>query len=170
MLLAGHALDGRILLVPDFGDIQQDIRSPFALLRLMRFKAVDRWRTDDFFTGLITFRLGDDARLLGQVHGQRMVVVVRVFDRVTEHEIRLHATKHIGQTKQRFFVSAHRIVADVEEFHARAKDLRCGFRLVATCGFDLVFRHLAFAPELGRFTPFAIGEAHDMNGVTLLCM
>ncbi|MNR14349.1 hypothetical protein D3C85_1308210 [compost metagenome] len=99
-----------------------------------------------------------------------MIVVVGVFDRVAENEFRLHATKHIGQAKQRFFVGPHRVVADVEELHARAKDLRCGFRLVATCGFDLVFRHLAFAPELGRLTSLSIGKAHDVNGVTLLGM
>ncbi|MNN96717.1 hypothetical protein D3C81_2157470 [compost metagenome] len=79
MFLAGHALDGGVFLVPDLGDIQQHVGAPFALLGLVRFEAVDRRRTNDFLTRFIAFSLGDDARLLRQVHGQRMVVVIGIF-------------------------------------------------------------------------------------------
>ncbi|MOA49091.1 hypothetical protein D3C78_1719330 [compost metagenome] len=68
MFLACHALDGGIFLVPDVGDIQQDIRAPLTLLRLMGFEAVHRRGTNNFFARLVTFCLGDDARFLSQVH------------------------------------------------------------------------------------------------------
>ncbi|MNG28574.1 hypothetical protein D3C84_1138540 [compost metagenome] len=79
MLLAGHALNGDVLLVPDRGDVQQHIRLPLALLGLMGLETIDWWRADDLLTGLIALCLSDDASFLGQMDRQRVIVVVRVF-------------------------------------------------------------------------------------------
>ncbi|MNS93525.1 hypothetical protein D3C72_1277040 [compost metagenome] len=168
MFLTGHALDGRILLVPDRGDVQQHIGAPFALLGLVRLEAVDRRCTDNFLARPEAFGLGDDARLLRQVHGQRVIVIVRVFLRVAEDELGLDATKHIRQAKQGFLVGTHRVVADVEELDAGTQDIGRRQGLLAPGVFDFFFTHLALAPQLGGLTALTEGQADDVHGITLL--
>ncbi|MNG20835.1 hypothetical protein D3C84_1051260 [compost metagenome] len=68
MFLACHALDGGIFFVPDLSDIQQYIRAPFTLLRLMGFETVDRRGPHNFLARFVAFSLGDDAGFLRQVH------------------------------------------------------------------------------------------------------
>lgn len=59
VFLALHALDCLILFLPDAGDVQQDVRLPTALFRLMRLKTIDRRRLHDRFTRTVSFCLGD---------------------------------------------------------------------------------------------------------------
>ncbi|MNR68394.1 hypothetical protein D3C85_1929220 [compost metagenome] len=55
---------------------------------------------------------------------------------MTEDELRLHATEHIGQAKQRFLVRTHRIIANVKELDTGPQNIGGGLRLFATCAFD----------------------------------
>src|SRR5262245_63882822 len=60
VLLAGHALYCRALLVPHAGDVEQDVGLPVALLGLVRLEQEHAWRADHRFAGLVAVRLGDD--------------------------------------------------------------------------------------------------------------
>jgi hypothetical protein len=134
----------------------------------MRFEAVDRRRTDDFLTWLVAFGLGNDPCFLGQVGGQRMIVVVGVLERMAQHEFGLHSTKHVREAEQGVLVGAHRVIADVEKFDAGAQNVRSRLSFLATSRLDLVFSHFrALAPQLGRLPAFAERQANDMHGVTL---
>ncbi|MNZ99906.1 hypothetical protein D3C78_1192500 [compost metagenome] len=70
----------------------------------MRFEQVHRRRTDDGFTWAIAFCLGDNAGLLSQVAGQRVIVVVRIFLRMGQHKVRLYFSEYVGQAEQRLFI------------------------------------------------------------------
>ena len=79
--------------------------------------------------------LRDDARLLGQMRRERMVEIVRVGQRVGEHEGGLHLAVDVDQPVEHFRRAAQRIVARVEEFDLRAEDRGGTLGLVAAPAF-----------------------------------
>ena len=82
VFLTLHALDCLIFFIPHAGNIQKDVRLPAALFWLMGFKTVDRWRLHHRFAGTIAFGLRDNASFLRKVRRNRMVVVIRILQRV----------------------------------------------------------------------------------------
>ncbi len=99
MLLTLHALNGLILFLPDGGDVQQHIGFPVALLRLVRFETVNRGSRDNFLARAIAFCLGDNPCFLGQMGGQRMIVVIGILQGVRQDKVGLDTAIHIRQTK-----------------------------------------------------------------------
>ena len=66
MFLRGHALEGLALLVPDVGDVENQVRLPVALLGLVRLEEVDRRRAERPVR-VVAVGLGHDARFLGEI-------------------------------------------------------------------------------------------------------
>jgi len=96
-----------------------------------------------------------------------MVVVVGVLQRVSQDKVRLHATINIGQTEQRLFIGAQRIIADIKELDAGAEDIGGGLRLLLADLLHRLFGHVAFAPQFGRFATLAERQADNMDLVAL---
>src|SRR5215211_6707528 len=61
VLLPGHALDRRTLLLPHRCDVQQHRRLPIALLGLVRLEQEHGRSTEHLLAGIVAVRLGDDA-------------------------------------------------------------------------------------------------------------
>ncbi|MNH22772.1 hypothetical protein D3C79_826430 [compost metagenome] len=168
MFLPGHALNRSVFLVPYIGDVQEHIRAPLTLFGLMRLEGIDRGCPDNLLARSVTFCLGDDPRFLSEVHCQRVVVVVRVLQRVAEYERRLDAAHDIGQAEQRVLVSPHGVIPNVEKLHTCAKYFGCSHRLLLASSFHLALTHVALSPKLCRLAPLAVGQANDVHVVTLL--
>ena len=96
-------------------------------------------------------RLGDDARLLRHVRGQRMVEIVGVGQRVGEHERGPHLAIHIHQPEQRLVAGAHGVVAHVEELEVRhAQHLGRALGFLAPRRLHLLQRDALLPPQLLR--------------------
>src|SRR5579872_685130 len=103
MLLARHAFDRGALLLPYRGDVEQHVRLPAALLRLVRLEQKDRRGAKHALARLMAMRLGDDAGVLSKVADGRMVAIVRVPARMREHEKRMDGAIDIDEPAERFF-------------------------------------------------------------------
>src|SRR6218665_1256604 len=53
MFLALHALDGGPLLFPDGRDVEEYVRLPLHLFRLVRFEEIELRRTENLFAGIV---------------------------------------------------------------------------------------------------------------------
>src|SRR3954452_17018381 len=67
MLLPGHALDGRALLLPDRRDVQKHRRLPVALLGLVWLEQEHGRSTQHLLAGIMPVRLGYDAGVLSEI-------------------------------------------------------------------------------------------------------
>ena len=123
----------------------------------MRFETVNRGSSNNFLAGAIAFCLSDNPSLLSQVGGQRVIVVIGILQRVRQNKVGLDTAIHIRQTKQRLFIGAQRIVADIKEFDAGAQDLGGGLRLFATDLLHRLLGHVAFTPQFGGLAALAKG-------------
>ena len=86
-----------------------------------------------------------------------MIVVIGIVQGVRQDKVGLDTAIHIRQTKQRLFIGAQRIVADIKEFDAGAQDRGGGLRLFATHLLHRLLGHVAFAPQFGGLAALAKG-------------
>jgi len=163
VLLRGHQLEGLALLLPHLRDVEQHLGLPVALLGLVRLEQEHGRGAEGFASRLVAERLGDDARFLRHVRGERMVEVVRVLERMREHEGGLQRTVDVHQPVDRLRRHAHRVVAEVEELHLAAEQVGGGLGFPAAVGLHALERHSGLAPELRGFAALAEGQAHDLH-------
>src|SRR3546814_8764621 len=107
MLLRGHALERLVLAVPCRADVEKGIRLPLALLGLVRFEEIDRWRPKHLVSRLVPVRLRNDPRFKRQACRRRMIEVVRIVMRVREHKgrMQLRSEEHTSELQSLMRIS-----------------------------------------------------------------
>jgi hypothetical protein len=168
MLLRLHFLEGGVFFLPDRSDVEKHLRFPFALLGLMRLEEENRGRADDRDGGIVSMGLRDDARVLNEMSGERMIEIVGIVKRMGEDELGANFSVEGSEFEEHLIVDAHRVIADVEEDGVGTQDF-CGapgFR--SSRGFDGVESHARLAPESCGFAAFAKRETDDGDGPAAL--
>ncbi len=151
MLLPGHALDRRALLLPHRGDVEQHVRLPVALLRLVRLEQEHRRGAEHLLPRFVPVCLRDDAGVLGEVGHRGMVVIINVLRRVREDEGRMDPPVDVHEPIQRLPGECDRVVAQIPELDVRhAEMLGRGFRLLPPFRLDPLERHVLLPPEVLR--------------------
>ena len=116
-----------------------------------------------FGAGLVAHRLRDHAGLLREMGGVRMIEIVRILERVREHERWVEFAVDIDHAVEMRFVELERIVAAIEELDLGAEQGGGAFGLVLAAGFDFLKRRAGFLPGELAFAAFAIGQADDFD-------
>src|SRR5579862_2330711 len=141
MFLRGHDLERRELLLPNWRNVEKNLRLPFALFGLMRLEEEYVRRSDDGQGRLMPVSLRDNSSFLCDVRGERMIEVIGILMRMGEDEIRPDlAIKH-GQFEDGFVGDTQWIVAQIEKDHFGAEDFRGTQRFVLAIRFDFFERH-----------------------------
>ena len=168
MLLRRENFKRLALDIPDFVDVEDDLRLEIAHLRLMRLKQKHRRRRIAVIgLRLVAHSLRDDARLLGVGCRRRMIDIVGIFQRMREHEARVEFAINVDQPLHMRVGEAQRIIAGIEKFDLGAERCCGALRFVLAAGLDLFQRHARLLPgELG-FPALAEGQADDLHAVSL---
>ena len=171
MLLALHAFDGRLFLLPDIGNIQEDIRLPLHLFGLVRLEQVKLRRAQDLFAGVMPPGLGDHAAFHGHLGGVHVIGVVGVIKGMTEHKVGLDLAHQVDQLELGVAVQLQRIIAGIHKLNVMgAEGLGGGFGFTTAGRFDLIEGHIPLLPELRRLAAFPIGQADDGHRIALFLM
>src|SRR6185437_9826447 len=145
VLLRGEDLERLVLGLPDIIDLEDEIWLVVALLGLVRLEQIDRRRRILVLGArLVAHRLCDDARFLREVRGVRMIEIVRVLQRVREHESRIGLPVDVDHAVEVRFGELERIVAAVEELDLGAQKRRGPLRLVLAARLHLLHRRACF--------------------------
>ncbi len=125
---------------------------------LVRLEQVDRRRGIFVLrAGFVAHRLRHHAGLLREMRGIRMVEIVGVFQRVSQHERGILLAVDIDHAVEMLFVELERIVAAVEELDLGAEDRRL----------DAVERCALFLPRELAFAALAERQADDLDAIAL---
>ena len=87
-----------------------------------------------------------------------------------QHKTRIGLAEDVGQPLHVMVGEPQRIVAGIEELDLGAKGGGGALGLVLAAGLDLVQRHAGLLPGELRLAALAIGEADDLDAVSLLRM
>ena len=115
-------------------------------------------------------RLGDDARLLGEVRRLGMVEVVGILQRVRQHEGGLQLAIDVDRAVEHLGRRAQRIVAGIEELDLGAEHGRGLLGLLAALRLHVLQPHAGLLPGELALAALAVGQAHDLDAVALAGM
>ena len=115
-------------------------------------------------------RLRHDAGLLREMGGVGMIEIVRVFQRMGEHEGRIGLAVDVDHAVEMRFGEPQRIIAGIEEFDLRAEHRGRALGLVLAAGLDLFQRRARFLPGELAFAALAEAHADDLHAIALLRM
>ncbi len=141
--------------LPDGGDVQQHIGFPVALLRLVRFETVNREQRQ-FSRRAIAFCSGDNPCFLGQMGGQRMIVVIGSCRSASGQSGAGYGDTHPPDE----IASLYRRAADNRRYQRIRRwrpDRGGGLRLFATHLLHRLLGHVAFTPQFGGLAALAKG-------------
>ncbi len=122
VLLRGENLERLVFLLPHLVDLQDEVGLVVAHFRLVRLEQKHR-RRRIFVLGarLVTHGLRHHARFLREMRGVGMIEIVRVFQRVAEHEGRIELAIDVDHAVEMLLVELERIVAAIEELDLGAE-------------------------------------------------
>ncbi len=101
-------------------------------------------------------RLGDNARFLREVSRVGVVEIVRILERVRQHEGWVELAIDVDHAIEMVFVELQRIVAAVEEFDLGAEQFCRALGFVFAPGFYFFQRGARFFPGKLAFSTFAV--------------
>ena len=106
----------------------------------------------------MTHRLRDHAGLLREMRGIGMVEIIRVFQGVRQHEVRIELAVDVDHAVEMRFRQLQGIVAAIEELDLGAEQLCGALRLVLAAGLDRFQRRAGFLP--GELALAALAKGH----------
>ena len=116
VLLRGQDLEGFVFLLPHFVDLEDQVGLVVAHLRLMRFEQEHRRRRIFVLRArLVAHGLRHHARLLREMRGVGVIEIIRVLERVAEHEGRIELAVDVDHAVEVPLVELERIVVKEEE-------------------------------------------------------
>ncbi len=119
-----QALHGLALHIEDFGDVQQYLRLEVALLGLMRLEQEHGRRAKRLAWCVVASCLCEHPRLQSHPGCRRMVRVIRIGQRVGEHDGRLHPPVAAHDRVGEVLGLGQRVIAGIGELDCRAENLR----------------------------------------------
>jgi hypothetical protein len=105
--------------------------------------------------GLVAHRLRHHARLLREMSGVGMVEIIRIFQRVGEHEGRIGLAVDVDHAVEMLAGEPQRIIAGIEELDLGAENLRGARGFVLAPGFHCRERRAGFLPGELAFAALA---------------
>ena len=169
MLLRGQNLERFVFLLPHLVDLENEVGFVVAHFRLVRLEQEQR-RRRIFVLGvrLMAHGLRHHARLLCEMRGAGMVEIIRVLERVGEHEGRIGLAIDVDHAVVMLLGQIERVVAAVEELDLGAEQAGGALGLVLAAGLDLRQRGARLLPGELAFAALAERQAHDLDPVAAL--
>ena len=99
-----------------------------------------------------------------------MVEIVRVGERMREHEGRIEFAIDVDHAVEMLLVQFQRIVAAVEELDLSAEQVGGALGLILAAGLHALERRAFFLPGELAFAALAEGEAHNLHAIAVLDM